>query len=251
MTITLDPCKTYQVPTWRASSSLRKKHCHTWVSSVINIDLRRFSDFFCVTFISVLPNQPQHHPSIQSIYCPTFAQINSHPTTMRFILVTALAALAAAQSTTLMDSSASGSMTTSTSSAAPSCGAGQSTCNGVCFDSSEYTCCPAGLCAAGNYCGQDSSGNAACCAQNTAGTCSAASTPTSLSRGATASSGAATATSSASGSNSASSSSSASGSQSSGASTASSSGAAAGHADSWLSNAVSYAAGGLVAAALI
>jgi hypothetical protein len=145
-------------------------------------------------------------------------------------------------------------MTTSTSSAAPSCAAGQSTCNGVCFDSSEYTCCPAGLCASGSYCGQDSSGNAACCAQNTAGTCSAASTPTSLSRGATASSGAASATSSsASGSKSASSSSSStsSGSQSSGSSTATSSGAAAGHVDSWLSNAVTYAAGGLVAAALI
>ena len=187
--------------------------------------------------------------NIPHFFCPTFAQINPNSINMRFVLVTALAAFAVAQSTTSMSTSATGSMTTSTTSAAPSCGAGQSTCNGVCFDSSEYTCCPAGLCAAGNYCGQDNSGNAACCAQNTAGSCSAASTPTSLSRGATASSGATSATSSASGSKSASSSST--GSQSSGASTATSSGAAAGHADSWISNAVSYAAGGLVAAALI
>ncbi|KAI5196207.1 hypothetical protein E4T42_07027 [Aureobasidium subglaciale] len=174
------------------------------------------------------------------------------PIKMRFVLVTALAAFAVAQSTTPMSASASGSMTISTSSAAPSCAAGQSTCNGVCYDSSEFVCCSSGLCASGSYCGQDSSGNEACCAQNTAGTCSAASTPTSLSRGATVSSGAASATSSmASGSKTSSSSSTASGSQSGDASTATSSGAAAGHVDSWLSNAVTFAAGGLVAAAMI
>lgn len=225
-----------------------KKHCHTRVSCYINIDRRRSFLFPSQIFLYHIPYLANLHEVESSIHK------SSSPTNkMRFLLVTALAAFAAAQSTTSMSASASGSMTTSTSSAAPSCAAGQSTCNGVCFDSSEYTCCPAGLCASGSYCGQDSSGNAACCAQNTAGTCSAASTPTSLSRGATASSGAASATSSSSsGSKSASSSSStASGSQSSSASTASSSGAAAGHVDSWLSNAVTYAAGGLVAAALI
>lgn len=180
--------------------------------------------------------------------------INHQSSNMRIFAVAALAALATAQSTTSATSSASGSLTTSTTSAAPSCAAGQSTCNGVCFDSSEFTCCPAGLCASGSYCGQDSSGNDACCAQNTQGSCSAASSAVSLSRGATASSGAASATasssSSASGSKSsgASSSASASSSQSSGAATSSSTGAAAGHADSWLSNAVTYAVGGLLAA---
>jgi Tfp pilus assembly protein FimT len=139
---------------------------------------------------------------------------------MRFILLTAFAALAVA----------------STSSAAPSCAVGQQTCNGVCFDSTKYTCCPAGLCASGSYCGQDSNGKPACCAQNTAGVCSAASTPTSLSKGATASSASASATSV---------SASASASQSS---TASSSGAAAGHADTWFSNVITYAAGGILAA---
>lgn len=228
-----------------------KKHCHTSVGCYINIGHRR--SFLLPSQISLY-----HIPHLADLYNInhqyTTRSFQLHQSNMRFLLVTALAAFAAAQSATSMSASASGSMTTSTSSAALSCAAGQSTCNGVCFDSSEYTCCPAGLCASGSYCGQDSSGNAACCAQNTAGTCSAASTPTSLSRGATASSGAASATSSsASGSKSASSSSasSASGSQSSSASTASSSGAAAGHVDSWLSNAVTYAAGGLVAAALI
>jgi hypothetical protein len=207
------------------------------VSQDINTNHRRFPVFFSSYIFFSHTSSPIQlsRLHITHQYNTSFCNSPLDLFNMRFLLVTALAAFAAAQSTT------------STSSAAPTCGAGQSTCNGVCFDSNDYTCCPSGLCAAGSYCGQDNSGNAACCAQNTAGTCSAASTPTSFSRGATATSGAASATSSASGSKSAGSSSTASSSQS----TATSSGAVAGHAESWISNAVSYAAGGLVAAALI